>query len=709
MTTALTANEVLIDLFMERAIDLLRLEAGTRNKVIEFLKELEAELVINLARIDPTAGRQQERLKKLLEEVRATLRGSYRDISTLMAREIREIMDDEAAWTARALNTATRATFVDVGLSRELLRTLVSDLLIQGAASKDWWSRQAGGVAERFADEMRRGMALGENNSDLIARTRSLMDVTRNSAERLVRASVQAAANSAREEMYSQNDDLIASLMWHSTLDTRTSKWCMVRDGHHYSNDENHKPKDGGPPWLEGPGKLHWGALAEGTLIETARGQIPIENVRVGDSVLTHTGIWSTVSARRAKHLKNGIVRIIYTKSGRVLRATDDHPVRLANGKWVFVGALEIGDNLLCYPESVSEIVNARSVINAETQNCPASIDQTQIAIQRACKLVAPDINFESDAERGYRKIENRCLKMILSDPAIIERDQSIAHHLFAMGDALQKTGRNRLGDILARFVGNNTSDHSQTHLFTEPFSFLGAECFGNGIGTFTRVVFDHAFRMMCILGMGFFSQPPCPVRFAGRRDNATGDMIETGLFGFVTNDDVMPLCVTRKSTVGKVVRTFNAAKGESVRNMLAGDEIGKTVFGHEQIIALEMSTVNMNVFDLEVDDHASYIANGIVVSNCRSTSVPVLKSWRDLGIDEDEIPETTRSSMDGQVPAQQNFEAWLKKQSVERQNTLLGVTVADLWRKNKITFRDLLDQSGRPLTTEELRAKAAR
>jgi hypothetical protein len=72
------------------------------------------------------------------------------------------------------------------------------------------------------------------------------------------------------------------------------------------------------------------------------------------------------------------------------------------------------------------------------------------------------------------------------------------------------------------------------------------------------------------------------------------------------------------------------------------------------------------------------------------------------------EIPQTTRASMDGQVPAKQTFEAWLKKQPVARQDTVLGQGKADLWRSGKIGFRDLLDQSGRPLTTEELRAKAA-
>lgn len=357
----LTANEKLVDMFMERAIDLLRLEAGTRDKVLVFLAELERELVGLVAKIDPTgapdAARQKKRLADLLAEVQGTIRGTYRDASTLLAREIREIIDAEATWTGNAINTATRASFVDAGLTRGFLQTLVSDVLIQGAASKDWWGRQAGGLADKFADQMRAGMALGEANGKLIERVRGktgqpgIMNLARSSAERLVRASVQAAANTAREATYDENADLISALEWSATLDTRTSPWCIVRDGLKYTPKE-HRPMGHTVPWLEGPGKIHWG---------------------------------------------------------------------------------------------------------------------------------------------------------------------------------------------------------------------------------------------------------------------------------------------------------------------------------------------------------------------CRSTSVPVLKSWRDLGIDEDEIPETTRASMDGQVPAAMTFEQWLKKQSVQRQDTVLGTGKADLWRRGKITFRDLLDQNGRPLTTEELRAKAAR
>jgi hypothetical protein len=267
--SGLTSNEALVDLFMERAIDLLRLEAGTRDQVLVFLAELETELVGLIAKIDPTGvgsvAAQRKRLQRLLQEVQSTIRGTYRDVSTLMGKEIREIVDTEATWTGSAINASVRATFSDAGLTRGMLETLVSNVLIDKAPTAEWWSRQAGGLRDRFADQMRAGVALGESNADLVARIRGktgqpgIMDISRRSAESLVRSSVQTAANVGREAMYAKNDDLITALGWHATLDTRTSEWCITRDGHQYSNTEEHKPKDGGPPWLEGPGKLHRG------------------------------------------------------------------------------------------------------------------------------------------------------------------------------------------------------------------------------------------------------------------------------------------------------------------------------------------------------------------------------------------------------------------------------------------------------------------
>lgn len=265
-SAAVASNDAMIDLMMERAIDLLRLEAGTRDKIVLLLNDLEIEIAGLVAKIDPSgparAAYQRQRLGKLLDQVQSSIRATYRLADTKLASEIRDVVDVEATWTANAMNAATHATFADAGITKTLLDTLVSDVLIQGAPTSEWWSRQAAGLDNKFADEMRRGVAIGETNGQLIERVRGvsgIMQISRTSAERLVRSSVQTAANVARESTYSQNSDLIGALQWHATLDTRTTIMCMARDGHRYSVDGDHVPKDGGPPWMDGPGALHWG------------------------------------------------------------------------------------------------------------------------------------------------------------------------------------------------------------------------------------------------------------------------------------------------------------------------------------------------------------------------------------------------------------------------------------------------------------------
>lgn len=93
---------------------------------------------------------------------------------------------------------------------------------------------------------------------------------------------------------------------------------------------------------------------------------------------------------------------------------------------------------------------------------------------------------------------------------------------------------------------------------------------------------------------------------------------------------------------------------------------------------------------------------------NCRSTLVPVLKSFEEMGIPLDEIPPGTRASMDGQVPGDTTFNKFLSGKSKAFQDTLLGPARAKLWRGNKITLTQLVDMRGNPLTITQLEAKVA-
>lgn len=92
---------------------------------------------------------------------------------------------------------------------------------------------------------------------------------------------------------------------------------------------------------------------------------------------------------------------------------------------------------------------------------------------------------------------------------------------------------------------------------------------------------------------------------------------------------------------------------------------------------------------------------------NCRSTVIPILKSFKELGIELPELPAARiRASMDGEVAAGLTFDDFLRKRSTAQQDEMLGVGRADLWRRGQITLTQLLDQRGNPLSLEQLRKK---
>ena len=96
---------------------------------------------------------------------------------------------------------------------------------------------------------------------------------------------------------------------------------------------------------------------------------------------------------------------------------------------------------------------------------------------------------------------------------------------------------------------------------------------------------------------------------------------------------------------------------------------------------------------------------------NCRSTIVPVTKTFRELGIDLPEPPEGTRASVDGQVPASLTYFEWLKTQPAAFVEEALGPTRAGVFLNGGISADEFaklqLGRNFEPLTIEEMRRKA--
>lgn len=114
---------------------------------------------------------------------------------------------------------------------------------------------------------------------------------------------------------------------------------------------------------------------------------------------------------------------------------------------------------------------------------------------------------------------------------------------------------------------------------------------------------------------------------------------------------------------------------------------------------------------------------------SCRCTLSPLLKSWEDLIRDakgneklgrkldriEGKLGKGTQAGwahghtrLDGRVPADLTYEDWLARRTETEQKMILGPGKWRLWKDGKIGLTDLVDQSGRPMSLEELRASVA-
>ena len=91
----------------------------------------------------------------------------------------------------------------------------------------------------------------------------------------------------------------------------------------------------------------------------------------------------------------------------------------------------------------------------------------------------------------------------------------------------------------------------------------------------------------------------------------------------------------------------------------------------------------------------------------CRSVTVALTKSWRELGIDLDEAPPGTRASMDGQVPDAETYQTWLQKKPASFQDDVLGPTRGKLFREG-LPLDRFVDETGKEYTLAQLRSKDA-
>ena len=160
---------------------------------------------------------------------------------------------------------------------------------------------------------------------------------------------------------------------------------------------------------------------------------------------------------------------------------------------------------------------------------------------------------------------------------------------------------------------------------------------------------------------------------------------------------------INRRSAQG-VVRTAishtaNVARQETYKaneDVIKGERYTATL---DSRTSLQCSSLDGQVFPVGVGPRPPQHPGG-----CRSTTVPILKSWKEMGFNFKELPESTRSSMNGQVPESTTYNEWLRKQPKDVQEEALGKTKAKLYRDGGLSVDRFVDRTGAELTLDELR-----
>lgn len=250
----MTVNEDLLNASVRHQVGIQRLSNGVVRKIITLLARVDEDIVAKLLKYDPTTVSKtfsQRRLEKLLEAVREVNKEAYSALRNELNTELRSLAAYEAEFQERMIKRAIPIRWDIVKPSASQLYAAVQARPFEGRFLKEWFSDLTTVAQKRVREAIQQGFVEGEGIDQMVRRIRGtralnyrdgILDINRRSAQMVVRTAVNHTSNVARSELYKANSGLIKGVRWVSTLDGRTSKVCISRDGNVYEVDKGPRP-----------------------------------------------------------------------------------------------------------------------------------------------------------------------------------------------------------------------------------------------------------------------------------------------------------------------------------------------------------------------------------------------------------------------------------------------------------------------------------
>lgn len=484
-----------------------------------------------------------------------------------------------------------------------------------------------------------------------------------------------------------------------------------------------------------------------GTQVRTIEGNIPIENVRVGDFVLTGKNRWRKVINTMMRQYE-GEISTVRLADGTQLNATNEHPVlleRQGHLHWKPIDDAKVGDCLIAARNSITQTQNHgisdRAIkrriwqahddvsISGETQSL------TSVGVRSLVPIDA--VNFKGDIVGGKKEVNGVSVNGRFLDVFNSEKFKTTSGISFRLSfpDISTITGRaaelligHRRNDTKRLFALNTRFDHrrsatffgtvSPVMLYTATSESLAATSANNivEIGSFTSgatvgVAMGNRFFDAELISTGstylsnVFGSLVSLVTGARTKFLSFLDFAKAGFkrFAAMLTGYSFALALSEMETISGAVLPaswhIRAMRGRTCKRRITLDT--GVNFSHTPIISHVTTRCNTTaVYNLTVDEDHTYFANDILVHNCIACLV-MDGSEHDLHEPFDShvqcrcapVPIVDRRQLNWQ-----SGEDWFKSQSAAQQQATLGEAKYTAWRGGKLALRDFAHHAHDPV-----------
>ncbi len=469
-----------------------------------------------------------------------------------------------------------------------------------------------------------------------------------------------------------------------------------------------------------------------GTMIETIDGQKPIESIKVGDVVRTHTGSFKRVyeTMKRPYAGKASILRTANT----AVTATANHPIlvdRMGNRDWIAAEDCRVGERVFLRRDyrsgNVDHLISDRAIERHvwNTNDIKTFSNQTINFpfVGFGASVPVDPIHFKSEVQSRQVEVNRVAINPRFLFKRLIHRFKAQAHVPLRFGLARVAPIATRVTELLMcqhrnnskLFAARQTSNENRRTatsfraMRARPF-FVGiqkhlAAALASNINIILRFAFATANGIP--LGVGFGNTKRL---FANRANLSNRVGVLPTLFSTIFSAAFFNLAwsarkfftATLASKGSPILLGFTptsvAAKiRRGIAAPLSSDQWdatdGASVFIHDTIISNSSLELKCDVYNFEVEDDHSYIANGLAVHNCiacialHGTTLrldePVLDHHRGRCVSVVKIKNIPLS-----VPTGVD---WFGNLPEGEQRTIMGHAAYEAWKAGAVQLRDFV------------------